>query len=47
MSNKQSGKPARTSIKRILVPLDGSVFGEAALPCAEELARTAKAEVIK
>jgi nucleotide-binding universal stress UspA family protein len=33
-------------MKRILVPLDGSVFGEAALPCAEELARTAKAEII-
>ncbi len=33
-------------MKRILVPLDGSVFGEAALPCAEELAKTAKAEVI-
>jgi len=33
-------------MKRILVPLDGSVFGEAALPCVEELARTAKAEVI-
>jgi nucleotide-binding universal stress UspA family protein len=46
MSDKQSGKPTRPSMKRILVPLDGSVFGEAALPCVEELARTAKAEVI-
>jgi nucleotide-binding universal stress UspA family protein len=33
-------------MKRILVPLDGSVFGEAALPCAEELARVSKAEII-
>ena len=46
MSDKQSGKPTSPSMKRILVPLDGSVFGEAALPCAEELAKTAKAEVI-
>jgi len=46
MSDKQSGEPNRPSMKRILVPLDGSVFGEAALPCVEELARTAKAEVI-
>ena len=46
MSDKQSGKPTRPSMKRILVPLDGSMFGEAALPCVEELARTAKAEVI-
>jgi nucleotide-binding universal stress UspA family protein len=46
MSDKQSGKPDRPSMKSILVPLDGSGFGEAALPCAEELARTAKAEVI-
>ena len=28
------------------MPLDGSVFGEAALPCVEELARVSKAEVI-
>jgi len=33
-------------MKRILVPLDGSVFGEAALPCVEELARVSKADVI-
>lgn len=33
-------------MKSILVPLDGSVFGEAALPCAEEMARVSKAEVI-
>ena len=33
-------------MKRILVPLDGSVFGEAALPCAEELARVSQAEII-
>jgi nucleotide-binding universal stress UspA family protein len=33
-------------MKRILVPLDGSVFGEAALPCAEELAKASEAEII-
>ena len=32
-------------MKRILVPLDGSVFGEAALPCVEEFARAVGAEV--
>jgi nucleotide-binding universal stress UspA family protein len=46
MSDKQSSRPANPCIKRILVPLDGSVFGEAALPCAEELARVSKAEII-
>jgi nucleotide-binding universal stress UspA family protein len=46
MSDKQYSKPAGCSMKRILVPLDGSVFGEAALPCAEELARASKAEII-
>lgn len=46
MSDKQYSKPAGSSMKRILVPLDGSVFGEAALPCAEELARVSKAEII-
>ena len=46
MSDKQSGKRANPCIKKILVPLDGSVFGEAALPCAEELARVSKAEII-
>ena len=33
-------------MRRILLPLDGSVFGEAALPCAAELARTSNAEII-
>ena len=46
MSDKQSGKRANPCIKKILVPLDGSAFGEAALPCAEELARVSNAEVI-
>jgi nucleotide-binding universal stress UspA family protein len=46
MSDKQSSRPANPCMKRILVPLDGSVFGEAALPCAEELARVSKAEII-
>ena len=46
MSDKQYSKPASPGMKRILVPLDGSVFGEAALPCAEEMARVSKAEII-
>jgi nucleotide-binding universal stress UspA family protein len=46
MADKQYSKPAGPGMKRILVPLDGSVFGEAALPCAEELARASKAEII-
>ena len=46
MSDKQSSRPANPCMKRILVPLDGSVFGEAALPCAEDLARVSKAEII-
>ena len=46
MSDKQYSKPSGFGMKRILVPLDGSVFGEAALPCAEELARVSKAEII-
>jgi nucleotide-binding universal stress UspA family protein len=46
MSDKQYSRPASPSMRRILVPLDGSVFGEAALPCAEELARVSKAEII-
>ena len=46
MSDKQYSKPAGPGMKRVLVPLDGSVFGEAALPCAEELARVSKAEII-
>lgn len=46
MPDKQSGKPPAFCLKSILVPLDGSVFGEAALPCATELARTSGAEVV-
>ncbi len=46
MPDKQSGKPLAFSLKSILVPLDGSVFGEAALPCAEELARTSGARLV-
>ncbi|HWR69877.1 MAG TPA: universal stress protein [Dehalococcoidia bacterium] len=46
MSDKQSGKANKPCMKRILVPLDGSEFGEAALPCAEELARVSEAEII-
>ncbi len=46
MPDKQSGKPPAFSLKSILVPLDGSVFGEAALPCATELARTSGAQVV-
>ena len=46
MLDKESSKPARPSLKTILVPLDGSVFGEAALPCVEELARISNADVI-
>jgi nucleotide-binding universal stress UspA family protein len=38
--------PAKPSLKRILVPLDGSALGEAALPHAEELAKMAGAEII-
>ena len=46
MPDKQSGKPPAFCLKSILVPLDGSVFGEAALPCAQELARTSGAQVV-
>jgi nucleotide-binding universal stress UspA family protein len=46
MPDKQSGKPPAFSLKSILVPLDGSVFGEAALSCAEELARTSGAQAV-
>lgn len=46
MSYKESGKPSRPTIERILLPLDGSAFGEAALPYAEELARASNAEII-
>ncbi|MDM8000656.1 MAG: universal stress protein [Dehalococcoidia bacterium] len=46
MSDKQSGKPGGAVIRRILVPLDGSDFGEAALPYAEQLAAATGAEVI-
>jgi len=34
------------SFKKILVPLDGSQLGEAALPCVEELAVATGAEVV-
>lgn len=37
---------ARPRFKRILVPLDGSQLGEAAVPFVEELASIAHAEVI-
>ncbi|MFH1639177.1 MAG: universal stress protein [Chloroflexota bacterium] len=33
-------------VKRVLVPLDGSDLGEAAVPCAEALARTLDAEIV-
>lgn len=46
MPDKQSGRPPAFSLKSILVPLDGSVFGEAALPCAEELARISGASLV-
>ena len=46
MSDKQSGKSDKAKVRRILVPLDGSAFGEAALPYAEEFAGAVGAEVI-
>src|SRR5512136_1768936 len=46
MSDKHSGTPAKPSLKKIVVPLDGSALGEAALPHAEELAKMAGAEII-
>jgi nucleotide-binding universal stress UspA family protein len=46
MSDKQSRKVGKPSVRRILVPLDGSGFGEAALPYVEEFARAVKATVI-
>lgn len=46
MSDKQSGKASKPIVRRILVPLDGSAFGEAALPYVEEFARGVDAEVI-
>jgi nucleotide-binding universal stress UspA family protein len=45
MSDNQSGKLNKPRVRRILVPLDGSEFGEAALPYVEEFARAVKAEV--
>lgn len=46
MPDKQSGRLPAFSLKSILVPLDGSILGEAALPCAEELARTSGASLV-
>lgn len=46
MSNKHSGTIAKPKLKRVLVPLDSSDFGEAALPHAEELARMSGAEIL-
>jgi nucleotide-binding universal stress UspA family protein len=45
MSDKPSGESNKPSVRRILVPLDGSEFGEAALPYVEEFARAVRAEV--
>lgn len=42
-----SGVPAETAaLRRLMVPLDGSVLAEAALPVARELARALHAEVV-
>lgn len=45
MADKQSGKLTNPRVRRILVPLDGSGFGEAALPYVEEFAGAVGAEV--
>jgi nucleotide-binding universal stress UspA family protein len=45
MADKQSGKLTKARVRRILVPLDGSGFGEAAIPYVEELAGAVGAEV--
>ena len=45
MADKQSGKLTKARVRRILVPLDGSAFGEAALPYVEEFAGAVGAEV--
>ena len=46
MLDKQASGENKASFRTILVPLDGSEMGEAALPYVEELARATKAEVI-
>lgn len=43
--NKEAADLQRVSFKKILVPLDGSLIGEAALPYAEELAIVNMAEM--
>lgn len=45
MNNKSSGEQT-VSFRRILLPLDGSSLGEAALPYVEELASVTGAEVV-
>jgi nucleotide-binding universal stress UspA family protein len=45
MSDKQSVKLNKPTVRRILVPLDGSEFGEAALPYVVEFAGAVGAEV--
>lgn len=46
MSDKRPRKLSKPSVRRILVPLDGSDFGEAALPYVEEFAAAVKATVV-
>ncbi len=46
MPDKESGRLPAFRLRSILVPLDGSAFGEAALPCAQELARTSGARLV-
>lgn len=46
MPDNKSGKPPAFSLRSILVPLDGSAFGEAALPCATEMARISGARLV-
>lgn len=46
MSDKKPRRVERPNVRRILVPLDGSDFGEAALPYVEDFARAVNAVVV-
>lgn len=46
VSAREKAVPEKVSFRRILLPLDGSKLGEAAMPWAEEMAARVKAELL-